>query len=226
MTPVRALLIDLDDTLYPQSQFLEGAWDAVAEAAVRFGAPREALAATLRAMAALGTAEGRIIDRSLIACGHGHVDAALLVGAFTQYRPTSLEPYEQVATTLHSLRQHHTLALVTDGIPAQQRAKLAALGLVDYFDIVVCSDDAGREFRKPHERPFVTALHHLGVAPIHAVMIGDSPHKDVAGAHAVGMRSIRVRTGEYASISDTATVSIDRFCEVVEALNRISGEAP
>ena len=224
MKKITTLLIDLDDTLYPQSHFLDGAWNAVASASTLFGAQRDEFAATLRAISALGSAQGRIINRALAESDCAHLNAAPLIAAFSAHLPTELPTYANVESTLRSLRGDYALALVTDGIPAQQRAKLAALGLTNHFDIVVCSDDAGRAFRKPHARPFTTALEHLGATPDCAVMIGDSPHKDIAGAHAIGMRSIRVRTGEYASISDDATVSIDRFCDVSGALRHLNRE--
>ena len=83
-----------------------------------------------------------------------------------------------------------------------QRAKLVALGLDDHFAVVVFSDELGREHRKPDPLPFLTALRGLDVQPGDAVYVGDRPEKDVAGALGVGMRCIRVRTGEYASTPD------------------------
>jgi hypothetical protein len=40
--------------------------------------------------------------------------------------------------------------------PHAQRAKIAALGLADAFDVIVISDEIGRQFRKPHPVPVVT----------------------------------------------------------------------
>jgi hypothetical protein len=41
-----------------------------------------------------------------------------------------------------------------------------------------------------------------GASPADAVHIGDRPEKDAAGPHWIGMRAIRVRTGEYAAVPD------------------------
>jgi putative hydrolase of the HAD superfamily len=81
-----------------------------------------------------------------------------------------------------------------------QRAKVRALAL--NVDVVVCSDDNGREHRKPDPLPFRTALDALALEACDAVVVGDRPDKDVAGAIAAGMRAVRVRTGEYASRPD------------------------
>uniref|UniRef100_UPI0018922506 HAD family hydrolase n=1 Tax=Catenulispora pinisilvae TaxID=2705253 RepID=UPI0018922506 len=66
---VEAVLCDLDDTLYPQSAWLEGAWRAVAAAGARRGIDEAAFLGALRAEAALGSARGGIIDRALAAVG-------------------------------------------------------------------------------------------------------------------------------------------------------------
>jgi putative hydrolase of the HAD superfamily len=42
---------------------------------------------------------------------------------------------------------------------------------------------------KPHETIFRAVLERLAVEPQHAVMVGDSPEDDIAGARAVGMRA-------------------------------------
>ncbi|MBS2540236.1 HAD-IA family hydrolase, partial [Catenulispora sp. NF23] len=66
---VEAVLCDLDDTLYPQAAWLEGAWRAVAAAGARRGIDEAAFLDALRAEAALGSARGGIIDRALAAVG-------------------------------------------------------------------------------------------------------------------------------------------------------------
>jgi putative hydrolase of the HAD superfamily len=209
--PVRAVLVDLDDTLYPQAEYLGLAWFAVAERGARLGLDRARLLAALTTVAARGSARGGIIDDAVrLVGGERAGDAAggpdhlvsELVAAFHAVRPSRLTPYPGVPAALRELRSRVPIALVTDGAVAGQRAKLAALGLADAFDAVVLSDAWGRGFRKPHPLPFRTALHHLGVDAAAAVMIGDRPDKDVAGAAAVGMRTIRVRSGEYGSHPD------------------------
>jgi putative hydrolase of the HAD superfamily len=70
------------------------------------------------------------------------------------------------------------------------------------FDVVVLSDTLGRECRKPHPAPFRAALDLLEVDVDAAVFVGDRPDKDVMGAVGVGMRVVRVRTGEYRAQPD------------------------
>lgn len=198
---VRAALVDLDDTLYPQAEFLDAAWQAVADVAHERGVDRERLLTALRATAAEGSDRGRIIDRALAStgCSADALGALLkpLVAAFRAACPSRLNPYPGVVEALVTLRRRVPLALITDGEVNGQGRKLCALGLAGAFDTVVFSDTWGREFRKPHRRPFEVALQRLAVTADNAVMIGDRPDKDIAGAAGLPLRAIRVRTGEY-----------------------------
>lgn len=217
---VHGVLVDLDDTLYPQAEFLEAAWRAVAECGVEFGLDRAALLTALRRAAAAGSDRGGIIDRALASMGASKLPVAAFLAAFRNACPARLTPYPGVPEALVELRRRVPVAVISDGdVPGQQR-KLAALGLADAVDVVVFSDRWGREFRKPHPRPFQAALRELAIPPELAVMIGDRPDKDVAGALAANVRAIRVRTGEYSASPDhpATWLRADTFADAVTSV--------
>jgi putative hydrolase of the HAD superfamily len=197
---IDAVLFDLDDTLFDQRAWLDGAWRAVAAAAWRQGVDAVPLLHALQAVCAEGSERGRIIDRALARIGATGVAVGPLVDAFRSHRPPELPLHAGVVPALARLGAAVPLALVTDGDPIVQRGKVEALGLDGVFDVVVLSDELGRARRKPHPAPFLRALDALGVPAAAAVHIGDRPDKDVAGANLVGMRAVRVRTGEYRQV--------------------------
>jgi putative hydrolase of the HAD superfamily len=120
-----------------------------------------------------------------------------LVDALRDFEPAELVLYPRARDALKSLAFAVPVALVTDGDPKIQRAKLRALRLGGIFDAVVISDEIGRLLRKPHPASLIHAARRLRVEPTSCVYIGDRPAKDVAAARAARMRAIRVRTGEY-----------------------------
>jgi HAD superfamily hydrolase (TIGR01549 family) len=61
--------------------------------------------------------------------------------------------------------------------------------LLDCFSILTFSDETG--FPKPDPRMFEVTLTGLGSRPSEAAHVGDTPRTDIAGAHAVGMTTIR-----------------------------------
>jgi putative hydrolase of the HAD superfamily len=224
VAPVRAVLVDLDDTLFPQAEWLAGAWGAVSDRADALGLDGAALRGQLVRVAAQGSDRGGIIDQALVAIGvqpEPHVPA--LVSAFSGHAPQRLTAYPGAIAALERLHAAVPVVLVTDGNPAIQLAKIAALGLAGLLDHVVVSDDlGGRLVRKPHPAAFRHALTLLDLPPSDVVHIGDRSAKDVAGAHGVGMRCVRVRTGEYGALPDPAGLlpwkTAGSFQEAVEVL--------
>ncbi len=198
-----AVLCDLDDTLYLQQDWLRGAWVTVAEAAqTLYGADQGDVESALRQIASGGTDRGRIIDRAMEKVARSDVDTGPLVEAFRSHQPDTLSLDPETRSLLNRLGATLPIGLVTDGDPAIQRSKLRSLDLTEAFDVIICSDDLGRQHRKPDPLPFLTAAERLGVLPERIVFVGDRPEKDIAGAAAVGMTTVRVRTGEYAERPD------------------------
>jgi putative hydrolase of the HAD superfamily len=205
--PVRAVTVDLDDTLYPQADWLAGAWAAVAAEGGRQGLAAASLHRALVEAAAAGSDRGGIIDRALAAVGvrEDAVTALVpdLVSVFAGHRPERLTPYDGVLDAVARLAAAVPVVVITDGIPAVQHAKVEALGVGHLLAGVVVSDElGGRRLRKPHPAPFHRALELLGEPATRVVHVGDRPEKDVRGAACAGMRSIRVTTGEYAALPD------------------------
>lgn len=218
--PVRAVLVDLDDTLYPQAEMSEVAWRALAERGERLGLDHDALLGALQDEAAAGPARDGVIARALERVGGSSDHVDVLLDAFRAVEPDRLTPYPGAVEALALVRSRVPVALVTDGEVTGQQRKVAALGLTDAFDVIVYSDHGGRAHRKPHAWPFRTALGRLGVPPERAVMIGDRPDEDIAGAVDVGMRAIRVGTGGYAAHPDhlATWLRADTFVDAVRLL--------
>lgn len=205
--PPLAVVIDLDDTLFPQCSYLYGASRAVGRAGAGAGLDQVRLSRAVRRQLVAGSDRGGTIDRALAAYGIAPDLAAdlipVLVAAFTTYRPRRLPCYPGAVEALIAISSRFPVACLTDGNPDIQRAKLAATGLADAFATIVITDElGGRTLRKPHPEGLRQAAETLGVHPSDLVMIGDRPAKDMAVAAALGARSIRVRTGEYADAPD------------------------
>lgn len=80
------------------------------------------------------------------------------------------------------------LGLCTDMTAATQYRKIRRLGIAKYFDAIVTSEEAGVE--KPDRKMFELTLAKLEAAHNEAVMIGDNLRKDVEGAKKIGIRAI------------------------------------
>jgi len=81
-------------------------------------------------------------------------------------------------------------AMLSNHVP-ELPALVEGLGLGPHFDVVLTSAATGYE--KPHPEAFANALRACG-CPDNAVMVGDNPHADIAGAEAAGIPAILVRS--------------------------------
>jgi phosphoserine phosphatase len=130
-----------------------------------------------------------------------HALAAELVEFFEVDRSRRHVVFAESEQVLHHLRKNFRLALITNGAPDIQGAKIDGSNLAGFFDTIVISGDHG--FGKPDPRIFRLVLERLEVAPHEAVMIGDSLNRDIAGARDAGIRTIwinrynRTPTGDH-----------------------------
>lgn len=198
----QAIVFDLDDTLYPERDFVLSGFRAVAEwAESHLGLQRDRGYANLCTLYESG-ARGDTFNRWLVA--HGQLDAALpaqLVQVYRQHTP-QLTPFAEAPVVLQRLHGRYRLGLVSDGYLDVQRGKLAALGLTHYFDAIVFSDEWGRDAWKPSVLPFQAVLQRLAVSAAMAVYVADNPLKDFLGARQVGMFTVRIQRsgGEYSHL--------------------------
>ncbi len=79
--------------------------------------------------------------------------------------------------------------------PAEVIARLEAHGIAKHFASTAVSGTHG--YRKPDPRVFLHACEALGVEPGECIMVGDRIDCDIAPAKALGMRTVRLRTGRH-----------------------------
>lgn len=86
------------------------------------------------------------------------------------------------------------VSIVSDFTARIQLLKLARLGIENYIDAFVSSEEAGKE--KPDSAIFKLACKKLGIIPADAVVIGDSLERDVQGAINLGVVCYWLTDGE------------------------------
>lgn len=192
-TPLPPVIVfDLDDTLYPEADFVRSGHRAVAERV--WQDLRVDIEPELRRRFAAGQ-RGDLMSVALAALD---VEVPLdyvgrvLVPVYREHAP-AIRPHVETVPVLTELRARgHRLALLSDGWAEVQRRKLAALGLAGLFEEIVITDELGRDAWKPSPVGFERILGALGVAGESAMYVSDNPHKDFAGPHRLGMRTVRI----------------------------------
>ncbi len=184
----RAILFDLDDTLYPLEQFVKSGFRAAAaHVEKRWGYAAERALAVLTA--AFAVARGHELDllaeRLLLPAGA----VATLIEVMREHEPR-LRLSPSTLGVLVAMRATWRVGIVTNGRADIQARKVAALGLAPHVDAVVLASEHGTGAGKPDAAPFLAACAALGVAPSRTVFVGDDLTCDMAGARAVGMATI------------------------------------
>jgi putative hydrolase of the HAD superfamily len=210
---VRALLVDLDDTLLDYSGGVEACWTeacktccaptaldadalirAIADARVWFWSDPER---HRRERVQMQRAWQRIVERAL---GQLEIAAdglsAAIAADFAARRREMMRLFPDALRCLTTLRQRGVaLALVTNGDASQQRDKIERHGLAPYFDTIVIEGEFGTG--KPEPAVYRHALAALGAQPHDAWMVGDHLEWDVAAPMRLGLSAIWIdRAGE------------------------------
>ena len=100
-----------------------------------------------------------------------------------------MKPFDYVVPLLQKYQENGIrIAVLTDMTAHIQYRKLERLGLTNYVDFIVTSEEAGGE--KPERVMFELILDKLQLAAEDVLMVGDSQTKDIDGALCCGMQAI------------------------------------
>ena len=222
MPEPRAILFDLDDTLYPYRAFLRSGFRAVAR---RLAADRGLPAASILRVLYRALVDGARGRELQVLCARYALPATLvpaLADVVREHAP-SLRLPRQTTRVLAELRRGWRVGIVTNGAPRIQRRKVEALGLAPLVDAVVFAGEHGDGRGKPAAAPFEAALARLGTTAAQTVFVGDDRRADVEGAAAVGMRAIHLLPGAAACDCDASgrSVHVRRLAQVPETADRL-----
>jgi putative hydrolase of the HAD superfamily len=209
------IIFDLDDTLYPRERFVRSGLAAVAHHAERqLAIP--AMRAFTTMLKASAEAPGTEFQSLCQTFGLRQAIVPELLQVFRTHRPELW--LSAIATdTLHELRASGCrLAVLTNGLPHVQAAKVHALGLPPLVDHVIYAAEYAEQ-GKPHRDTFEEAVRRLGLPAHGCVMVGDDETCDIRGGRDAGLRTIRLRRtdGEVATCADAVIDSLAQVPSVV-----------
>jgi len=233
---VKALLVDLDDTLLDYSGGVEDSWQSACGAlGPTVGLDAIALADAVRIARRwfwddvtrqrtervnMMGAWTKIAANGLERVGVPSPDlAARIAEDFAARRWAVMRLFPGVPEALGRLRANGvSMALVTNGDKSQQRRKIEQFDLAGFFDVIVIEGEFG--VGKPEEIVYRHTLECLGIAPAEAWMVGDHIEWDVAAPQRLGLRGIWVDR-ERVGLPEGATVRPHRivreFPEVLDS---------
>lgn len=209
LSAIRAVLFDIDDTLFPSSAFSAKARQKAVSAMIRAGlqaTPAKVRQALLRIIKTRGSNYGRHFDllSRRFPCPERYRVVAAGVAAYHDTK-IGIRPYPAARRILLALRRRRLrLAIASEGRAVKQWDKLIRLGLDPLFRHVFVTPSKSPSFYRQTARS-------LGLPPAAILMVGNHPSKDVAAARAAGLRAIRIRQGRHAKTPSVADAEIRRL---------------
>ncbi|TCT14035.1 putative hydrolase of the HAD superfamily [Natranaerovirga pectinivora] len=197
---MKAVIFDLDDTLYNEKQFVYGAFYEVAE---YLGCKYDLTPAVLYQEMINEfriNGRGKVFNKICYKYKFKE-DINVLVEIYRRAKPP-LKLYEDGKKFIQSSRGRYRLGLITDGLHYVQWNKIKTLGIESLFDAIIVTDDLGKEYWKPSKVPYIKIAEELNVSFKDMVYIGDNPNKDFYSAKELGMLTIRIirEDGDYKDI--------------------------
>lgn len=217
--PIRALLFDLDDTLWPITPVIQRAetlmFDWLREQVPQLTERHTIASMRARRVELMAAHPHFCIDLSalrhaaltevFLACG---ADIALIdeaMAVFTTAR-NQVTLFDDVSICLPRLAERITLGSLTNG-----GADLQQIGLDRHFSLSMAAHQIGRA--KPDPVVFHTACEALGLPPSQVAYVGDDLRLDVEGAQKAGLTGLWLnrhgvtRTAEHLHIQPDATLT-------------------
>jgi putative hydrolase of the HAD superfamily len=212
VTPPRAILFDLDDTILSAYSRSDAAWLSVAHEladAIAPLTPADAATAILEyAREFWADPERHRVWRQKLSESRRHIVrgtlarlardgrpgfaaevAVRLADRYTAYRDECMHVFPGALETLNTLRAVGIrLALVTNGAGADQWAKIERFALRPYFHHIQVEGDHG--FGKPDAQAYLHAMAALEVDASETWMVGDNLEWEVAAPQRLGIYSI------------------------------------
>jgi putative hydrolase of the HAD superfamily len=187
----KAVVFDLDDTLYLERDFVQSGFTEVGE----WCRAHLGISDFMNRARSDFQAGGRkkIFNRVLASYGFSSDDALVLqlVAVYRDHIP-SITLLDDARICLDALYGRYPLALITDGFSKTQWQKIRALGVEDRFEAIIITGELGPAFVKPHPLAFNSVADRLGLTGDQLAYVGDNASKDFIAPYQLGWQTVCV----------------------------------
>ena len=189
----KLIILDLDDTLYSEHDFVISGFQSIAKlisTSVLSLSENEIYSFLLLSFQkSSNQVFDRLIDHFSL---YPFFKVSDLVAAYKYHEP-KISLFEDVIPFLNRIKLNKIqLVLLTDGDVDQQSNKVKALKIAPFFEDIFYSDSFGVDKRKPNTFMYLKILGKLKIAPAQILNIGDNPKKDFHVYKSLGINSIQI----------------------------------
>ncbi len=226
---IKLIIFDLDNTLTDfmrmKDESIKAAIRSMIDAGLDF--PEEKIHEEIYRIYGEEGIEYQKVFNKLLVDLIDHVDYRILAAGIVGYRKAreaALVLYPHVNRTLLTLlKKGLKLAVISDAPRQEAWMRLCYLGLHHMFDTVIAFEDTGE--CKPSPVPFRLTLERIGIEPDEALMVGDWPERDIAGASELGIHTVFARYGDtFGTRESGAEYEIADIFSLVGIVDELNGK--
>jgi len=190
---IKAIIFDLDDTLFPEREYVLSGFQAVDE---WISSNCSVLDFFKKAVSFFDEGKrGNIFNLVLDDIGISYDEALIskMLNIYREHEPR-ISLYDDAAEAINYYKQKNQLGIITDGYLVAQKKKINALQIRSSFDAIIYSDEFGKANWKPSRTPYLKMMQALRRKGQECVYVGDNPLKDFLAPARLGwLPSIRIR---------------------------------
>lgn len=200
---IKAVVFDLDDTLISEKEYIRSGFKVVAKKiATEYNLNENDVYELM--YETFNEDSKNVFNRALDKLGIQYeIDYIKeLINSYREHMP-DIKLYDDAKYIIETLHQKGIkLGMITDGYKVTQRNKLKVLDIDNYFEHIVVTDELGREFWKPHSKPYEIIKDKLNLDYENMVYVGDNVSKDFITANKLGMSTVFINRedGVYSNI--------------------------
>ncbi|MDH5378144.1 MAG: HAD family hydrolase [Gammaproteobacteria bacterium] len=191
---IKTVVFDVDDTLFPESSFVDSGFRAVSDF-VRSEYAVDGFYEEAMLLFQQGS-RGRIFNKVLEKLKILSDDLVRqLIDVYREHEP-DIHLFKDARHILPLLVEKYNLAIITDGYFNVQRKKVKALKISHYFQKIIYTDEHGKHNWKPSEFAYLKVQNEFFSEGKECVYIGDNPSKDFVSPNKLGWLSIQIVRSE------------------------------
>ncbi|NJR59173.1 MAG: HAD family hydrolase [Cyanobacteria bacterium CRU_2_1] len=187
----KVLVFDLDDTLFPEHQFVFSGFQAVSDWMLE----QYSVSGFFEIIWRLFKHGKRrtIFNQALEYLQIPYKPSLIqeLVQIYRDHTPM-IALYEDAQWALDYFKTNKQLGLITNGYLTTQQNKVEALGIVSRFNAIVYCGAFSYKYWKPSPVPYLQMMELTGCEGTEYIYVGDHPYKDFIAAKNLGWITVRI----------------------------------
>ena len=188
---IRSIILDMDDTLYPENQFRIGGYRAAADYLAPHVGKKRSEIISMCTDIFIRHGYRQVLSQVLDVLGAERDMLSSLIRVYRSHVPV-LRLYKDAERLLKSISRTCKWVVLTDGVPKIQYRKALKLGLYNSPGEILFARELGNGTGKPDVSMYPEIMKKLCSEPDEVLAIGDNPMKDLSGAHSVGIKTVLV----------------------------------